>query len=314
MKTFLFRVAVGMMLAVSSMAAPLSSYFDAACNCYRNVPYGGTSWKEPTLDNRVVSQVMDVWLPTTLPVPGELRPVAFYGHANGSDHVIEKGSQGYALIVSQFLAKGYVFVSYEFRHPVTNARPGVTPRLDIQKAIEFFATDVAPDAAVKADPNNTFILGRSRGGGLGILTGLSAEWNVPGITVRAMMGAEAQTTYNCAQIGNTFVIKAERQAFIQSCWLTTPRDAGSALSSVTASAPPVLTRYSAAFFNKPVPAAQYDVHHPDQGLELCDVYASTTPASCQAEDRVIPDNFWLGVVDFFESKRFSLTKVPPVFK
>jgi acetyl esterase/lipase len=271
--------------------------YNSACNCYRNVPYGSTTWIEPTT-KKLAKQVMDVWMPPkTFSGP---RPIAYYGHPNGGSNTIAKDITAgslYMRLVKPLTDRGFVVVSYEFRHPVVNYIAGSpTPRYDIQKAINYFVNNHA--AALNADPTNSFISGQSRGGGLGILTALTGK--LPGTTVRAMWTYQAQTTFNCTEMANTFVIPSERTAFMTQC--TAVPDAGSSLQSVTASAPPIVAEYDRPFNMVQVPAAKVDVHYPDFGYQLCQRYAAIESASqCDGRQSVTNETAWIGMADFFSA-------------
>lgn len=271
--------------------------WDDHCRCYRQVSYGPTSWYEPTT-RKMARQVMDIFVPPGTPPAGGW-PVAYYGHPNGSTHFIAMDTNPdskWSTLVRPLLEQGYVVVSYEFRHPVVNYVAGSpTPRYDIQKAINTFVSRHAE--ALNADPTNSFISGQSRGGGLGILTALTGK--LTGTTVRAMWTYQAQTTFNCNEMANTFVIPSERDAFLSRC--TAVPDAGSSLQSVTASAPPIVAAYDRPFNMVQVPASQVDVHYPDFGYELCRRYA-TEGKQCDGRQSVTNASAWIGMADFFSTQ------------
>jgi len=204
--------------------------YNASCNCYRNVPYGSTTWIEPTT-RKLAKQAMDVWMPPQ-GFSGP-RPIAYYGHPNGTGNYIaydKTAGSLYNRVVKPLTDQGFIVISYEFRHPVVNYVAGSpTPRFDIQKAINTFVNNHA--VALNADPSNTFISGQSRGGGLGILTALTGK--LTGTTVRAIWTYQAQTTFNCTEMANTFVIESDRTAFMTQC--TAVPDAGSSLHTTARS-------------------------------------------------------------------------------
>jgi len=270
--------------------------YNSACNCYRNVPYGSATWLEPTT-KKIAKQVMDVWMPPkTFAGP---RPIVYYGHPNGTSNYIAKDITAgslYSRLVKPLTDRGFVVVSYEFRHPVVNYVAGSpTPRFDIQKAINTFVSKHAE--ALNADPTNSFISGQSRGGGLGILTALTGK--LTGTTVRALWTYQAQTTFNCNEMANTFVIPSERTAFLTQC--TAVPDAGSSLQSVTASAPPIVAAYDRPFNMVQVRASQVDVHYPDFGYELCRRYVAEGTPQCDGRQSVSNDVAWIGMADFFST-------------
>lgn len=268
--------------------------YNSACNCYRDVPYGSVSWMEPTTQ-KTAKQVMDVWMPpATFSGP---RPIVYYGHPNGASSYIAKDSKATSLwskLVKPLTEGGFIVVAYEFRHPVVNYVEGKpAPRYDIQKAINTFVSKHAE--ALNADPSNSFITGQSRGGGLGILTALTGK--LTGTTIRAMWTYQAQTTFNCNEMANTFVIPSDRDEFLAEC--TSVPDAGSSLQSVGPSSPPIVAGYDRPFNMVQVPASKVDVHYPDFGYELCRRYQTEGTRQCDGRQSVSVDNAWVGVADFF---------------
>jgi len=271
--------------------------YNATCNCYRNVPYGTVSWFEPTT-RRVAKQVMDVWMPAAANQTGTM-PIAYYGHPNGSTHTIsmdKTAGSAWSRLIKPLLDRGFVVVSYEFRHPVVNYVEGKpAPRYDIQKAINTFSGSHA--LSLGADPSNSFILGQSRGGGLGIQTALTGKF-YNGTHVRAVWTYQAQTSFDCNEMATTFVIESDRDAFLAQC--TSVPNAGSSLSSVSPSAPPVVASYEHRFHKTLVPASEVDVHHPDFGWQLCVRYsAQEVAAKCQPNEVVDQANAWVGMADYF---------------
>lgn len=274
--------------------------YSATCNCYRNVAYGTKTWFEPTT-MRFAKQVMDIWMPSGVNQPGG-RPIVYYGHPNGSTHTIafdKTAGSMWSKLVKPLTDRGFVVVSYEFRHPVVNYVEGSpAPRYDIQKAINTFSGKYA--ASLGADATNSFITGQSRGGGLGILTALTGKF-YNGTQVRALWTYQAQTSFDCNEMADTFVIENERGAFLAEC--TQVPGAGSSLSSVTPSAPPIVAGYDRAFRKHLVPASEVDVHYPDFGWQLCVNYgAQGVAAQCQPNEVVDKANAWAGMADYFTAQ------------
>ena len=273
--------------------------YNATCNCYRNVPYGTATWLEPTT-KKWAKQVMDIWMPQGF---GGALPIVYYGHPNGTGHTIAKDTSPDSLwsrLVKPLTDQGYIVVSYEFRHPVVNYVEGKpAPRFDIQKAINTFVGSFAQ--SLGADPSNSFISGQSRGGGLGLLTGLSGKFT-GGTTVRAMWTYQAQTTFNCSEMANDFVLESDRTAFLGMC--TAVPGAGSALQAVTSAAPPAHAAYDRPFNMELVPATSVDVHYPDFGWQLCNSYAAKGSANaCQGAQSVPQAGAWTGIADYFNAHR-----------
>ncbi|HEX5683689.1 MAG TPA: hypothetical protein VFY73_06590 [Ideonella sp.] len=273
--------------------------YNASCNCYRAVPYGSATWLEPTT-RKMARQVMDIWMPTGFGGP---RPIVYYGHPNGTSNFIaydKTAGSLYSRFVKPLTDQGYIVVSYEFRHPVVNYVAGSpAPRYDIQKAINYFTSQYT--VGLNADPTNSFITGQSRGGGLGLLTALTGKFT-NGTTVRALWTYQAQTTFNCNEMANDFVLENERSQFLSQC--TAVPGAGSSLQSVSVSAPPVHAAYDRPFRMELVHASDVDVHYPDFGYQLCRRYqAEATESACQATPSVAGDTAWVGMADYFNAHR-----------
>lgn len=275
--------------------------WDDHCRCYRQVSYGPTSWYEPTT-RKMARQVMDIFVPPGTPPAGGW-PVAYYGHPNGSTHFIAMDTNPdskWSTLVRPLLEQGYVVVSYEFRHPVVNYVEGQpVPRYDIQRAINTFATRYA--ATLNADVSNSFIFGRSRGGGLGLLTALTGKFN-GGTQIRALWLAQAQTSFDCNEAAETFVLPEERDEFLASC--QSVPGAGSALKAVRAGSPPVVALYEQAFRKELVHAEEADLHFPDFGWQLCLRYQARGESNhCHAADMVPPEQAWNGMAAYFNAHR-----------
>ena len=225
-------VAPGAAAAAPGLQGPGQAAGDEpGCRCHRNLPYGPVSWQEPTT-GRQARQEMDVWMPDRARWPGP-HPVVYFGHANGADHVItysKAPDSMWSRFVKPLNDAGYIVVSYEFRHPVVNNVPGrKPPGKDIEKAINYFVGTYG--AALNADPSNSYITGRSRGGGLGLLTALTGRFT-GGTVIRAIRAFQAQTTYDCREAADLFVIPSQRDDFVSDC--QDVPGAGSALQSVNA--------------------------------------------------------------------------------
>jgi acetyl esterase/lipase len=296
-------------LALAALITPLTTSaqtaqdvppnWDEHCRCYRHVSYGPVSWYEPTT-RKVARQEMDIFMPPGTP-PATGWPVAYYGHPNGSTNFIAmdtKAGSKWSTLVRPLLEQGFIVVSYEFRHPVVNYVEGEpVPRYDIQRAINNFATKYA--APLGADPTNSFIFGRSRGGGLGLLTALTGKFN-GGTQIRALWLAQAQTSFDCNEAAETFVLPEEHAEFLASC--QSVPGAGSSLKAVRAGSPPVVALYERAFRKELVHAEEADLHFPDFGWQLCLRYQARGESSqCQAADMVPPEQSWNGMAQYFST-------------
>ncbi|MGM9488350.1 hypothetical protein [Ideonella sp. YS5] len=282
--------------AVTADATPPG--YNANCNCYRNVAYGTTTWYEPTT-RKYAKQVMDIWMPANI-TRAEGAPIVYYGHPNGVGNYIAMDTAPGSLwsrLVKPLTDRGYIVVSYEFRHPVVNYVAGnPVPRYDIQKAINFFTNNYA--STLVADPANSFIAGQSRGAGLGLLTALTGAFT--GSTkVQGIWTYQAQTSFNCNEMAKTYVIQSDRDAFLSQC--VQVDGAGSSLQSVSPSSPPVVTRYERAFHKVLVPASEVDVHYPDFGWQLCKRYGvQGLSAQCSPVENVSDADAWIGMADYFD--------------
>jgi acetyl esterase/lipase len=272
--------------------------YNANCNCYRNVAYGSTTWFEPTT-RKLAHQVMDIWMPAAITRP-EGAPIVYYGHPNGVGNFIAMDTAPGSLwsrLVKPLTDRGYIVVSYEFRHPVVNYVEGKpVPRYDIQKAINYFTTNFASTLA--ADPSNSFIAGQSRGAGLGLLTALTGTFT--GSTkVQAIWTYQAQTSFNCNEMAKTYVIQSDRDTFLSQC--VQVDGAGSSLQAVSPSSPPIVANYDRPFHKVLVPASEVDVHYPDFGWQLCKRYGlQGLSAQCTPIENVGNDAAWLGMADYFD--------------
>ena len=282
--------------AVTSDGTPPG--YNANCNCYRNVAYGSTTWFEPTT-RKFAKQVMDIWMPAAIN-RAEGAPIVYYGHPNGVGHYIAMDTTPGSLwnrLVKPLTDRGYIVVSYEFRHPVVNYVEGMpVPRYDIQKAINYFTANFA--STLNADPSNSFVSGQSRGGGLGLLTALTGYFT--GTTkVQGIWTYQAQTSFNCNEMAKTYVIQSDRATFLSEC--VQVDGAGSSLQAVSPSAPPAVAVYDRPFNKVLEPAAAVDVHYPDFGWQLCKRYgAQGLSAQCTPVESTSNADAWIGMADFFD--------------
>ncbi|WP_396267101.1 hypothetical protein [Ideonella sp.] len=293
-------------VAWAQVTPPLSSqdmapYWDPQCNCYRNVPWGGERWFETSL-NREVSQVYDLWMP---PMASETpMPLVIWAHASGSDHVIpNRKGPVYRGLVSPALAAGMAVMSVEFRHPVDNAYLGAVHHDDLLHVIQY-ARALAP--ALGLDVNNVFLASRSRGT-LAIWTAMQDDRAQPdgslqqqqSSRVTAVFGIQAQTTY-ASEENALYLYEEERKAYLK----RNPGNPlfGSAVASASADDPPVLMRYTPAFYRRLVHRNELSAHHPDYGLTLCQRYTDLgIGEKCLAQDQVQQAQYFAGVIPFFQA-------------
>ncbi|MGB8703059.1 MAG: hypothetical protein WCD18_26885, partial [Thermosynechococcaceae cyanobacterium] len=118
----------------------------------------------------------------------------------------------------------------------TDSNSAIPPNTDIANAVQFlrFHADT-----LRIDPNNIFLAGQSRGS-LGVLTALlpdqkdpkagKSDWRSQSSTVNAVLGYQAQTTYDVEEKINTFVNKNQDNMRCEGSYIT--GQPGSALQQV----------------------------------------------------------------------------------
>jgi hypothetical protein len=100
-------------------------------------------------------------------------------------------------------------------------------------------------------------------------------------------------------MAKTYVIESDRAAFLSQC--VQVDGAGSALSSVTPSSPPIVANYDRPFHKVLVPASEVDVHYPDFGWQLCKRYgAQGLSAQCSPIENISNADAWAGMADYFD--------------
>lgn len=313
----LLALALSAFLHLGATATPPG--YDSECNCYRNVPYGTAQWQEPTLppSDPPRTQVLDIWLPKAGSTPPY--PVVFWGHPNGKTHTIAHNPNNpdstYSRLIKQAINAGALFVSYEFRHPVINAPTTASPtsglsplHFDIRTAIDAFLTTWGPE--LQADASNVFVTGASRGAGLGVWTSLHGGFT-SGAQVRAVWAYNPQTTFQCPETADLFIIPAsvdggvERDAFLarEECQVAGQFGSSIQTAGPQTTSPPMQVRYDGAFFGTPVTNAQFLIHHPDYGLALCSAYAQAGSEACIAKDLIEDSKAWSGMMTYFAQFR-----------
>jgi acetyl esterase/lipase len=178
---------------------------------------------------------------------------------------------------------GYHFISMDFRHPVADqylaGYPVGTPvpHTDVKAALTFLRTNAAK---MKIDVSKMYAFGHSRG----TLALWQAVQSDSAGLVKAVVGYQAQTTYQCQQFADLFMVPGTKtDQDVAECMQDSPYYAqfGSAWSGVRPELKlHVLLQYKEKFYLqsdapnetrvKPITAQelkQYDrVHYPNFGM------------------------------------------------
>lgn len=284
--------------ATASAPAPTTAGVKAGARTYQ---WGSAVWREPSLGCALMSQTFDFW-PAAGPVK-TVYPTIVYFHATGSTSHVKSTSVVYQNLIGPAIAQGYNVVSVEYRHPTGDQYLAVTNNgqvfhQDVGLVIQYLRANAA---TFHISTRNLFAFGHSRGtlslwqalqpdmGGLG--TGL------PSSKVSAVFGYQPQTTYQCDEFANLFLLPGDPSTlkWVQSCKKNNPYwpQFGSAISSVTVDSPPVMLQYQMGF--ELVPGSQTEIqpvsidylkttygstdHYPDQGIALYDAYLAVGNAN-----------------------------------
>jgi hypothetical protein len=265
---------------------------------YVAVQWGPEQWKENTRGCVDTRQIFDV-LPAAgyIPSPdGKVYPAIVYFHENGATQSWEFTSKLHENVVQEAHSKGFHFISVEFRHPVSNQYlnddplPNFIPHTDAGKFIQFLRKN---REKLKLDDRNIFVFGRSRGA-IALWQGLQPDLGSgpTSSAIRAFVGYQAQTTYQCRRFSENFFIQDDRAKVEEAKCLaenTHDRHFGNAVDSVNASTSlPVRLQYEKYFVAENgrdgrvarLPAdelvANFDtLHYPNFGLALYYKYEDT---------------------------------------
>lgn len=282
---------------------PLSAIeaYRTSSTSWADVPWGPESWFEPTTGT-TLSQVMDIWVPTTTRPPNGYPSVSFF-HANGNTHKSLSNT-----FRNELLAAGLAVISVEFRHPVTNVALGA-PHLDVGRAIQYLR---ALGAGLQLDSNRVGATSRSRGA-LCVWQALQPDLADGGSPtyqgrmssrIHAVWAYAAQTTYSTTEFANTFIVPGDRAAFLA----LNPDDArwGSAIQSVATATyrPPMMIRHEKAHPTGLVSGAVADdIHYPGFGSAFRDAYIAAGASSLiTALDLIPPEDATAGAAAWFLSK------------
>ena len=262
----------------------------------------GRHWREADPQDKrrdtTLYQRFDLYRPKRASLTQAL-PLVIWAHPNGqSEHLAPERLKS---LVGPAAGAGFAFMSIEFRHPVASqpAAPDPTsaPRLDIPHTDIARAVQWARSRAQQLgiDPHNVFLLGQSRGS-LAVLTALmpdqrddssGTDYRRASSRVNAVFAVHAQTSYDHAQVRDTFITPQDWPRFDDPVlgypWFDDP---GSAIDEASADDPPVMLRYERAPTapqrvvplslpdshrscpSRPDVPGCFDVHHPNFGLAL----------------------------------------------
>lgn len=184
-----------------------------ALGVYKNLPWGGVRWRDPTRSCKYSRQQYDFWPPASYTeVPDAIAyPVIVYFHPNGTNNHFDADSPIYNRVAKPAHDLGYIFISVEFRHPVSDeyladADPdNKVPHQDAGLFLQFLQQRAAQ---MKVNTRNIFAFGHSRGT-LAVWQALQPD--APGQTythqVAGFVGYQAQTSYGCEVFSARYLVQ-----------------------------------------------------------------------------------------------------------
>jgi len=285
--------------------------------------WGNYFWQEPALGCKWVGLTFDYW-PAANGYAGP-RPTILYFHPNEASSHVKPGAAFDVNVIQPATQAGYNVLSVEFRHPVTDQY------LAKYNNGQVFHTDVGlfvmwlrqHAAQLNVSTNNIFSFGYSRGT-LSLWQALQPDMGGPGTglpssLVSAVIGYQAQTTYQCDEYGTLFLqmkTDPDSVAAVQNCkdtnWMYP--QFGSAVDSVTSSSVPVMLQYQLGFelqgtsrtlIRKVTYAyliANYEEeHYPDYGIALYDAYGRKSNRGAVYPQAFVPyDQQFIGWQSFIQ--------------
>jgi acetyl esterase/lipase len=309
---YVAAMALAGFLMPSVQARPATGVWKDDCKCYRSVVWGPELWVDTTyrVPHQNFQQNLDFW---PLQRHATNQPLIIWAHPGGGTKFIPVQSDPenptlYDKIIVPARANGFAVASLEYRHPVHNDYIVPAPHVDIGLAVQSIR---AMADSLGIDPNNIFLMGGSQGT-LVVWQGMQPDMKQPGADgpagqsslVNAVYGYDAQATYQGTEVADMFLVPWDRQSFLDNWLIEHPQDPlfGSAVSSVTSAAPPLIVKYERAYFNRLVTTDELTVHHPDFGLALCAAYVTAgIPDKCQSFELVPKDEDYAGAYPFFLS-------------
>ena len=187
--------------------------------CYAD----GTAWVEQQYGGPAdvtFDQRFEFYRSSALPKT-QVVPLIIWSHPNGPTQVMIKNDAGpnetsplMEKLVVPAVNSGFAFMSIQFRHPRASQSadpqkfdPKV-PNTDIANAVQWVRSRAA---GLGVDPDHIFLVGQSRGS-LALLTAFMADqarpdapdWHSQSSKPKAVFAAQAQTTYEHAELRDTF--------------------------------------------------------------------------------------------------------------
>lgn len=205
----------GVPLPTSGVFGPSNLPPPNALGVYKNLPWGGVRWRDPTRSCKYSRQQFDFWPPSGYSqlADGKSYPTIVYFHPNGTNNHFDEGSHLYRQVAEKAHGLGYIFISVEFRHPVSDeyladADPdNKVPHQDAGLFLQFLQQETA-EGQIKVDTRNIFAFGHSRGT---LALWQTLQPDAPGQTythqVSGFVGFQAQTSYGCEVFSNRYLIQ-----------------------------------------------------------------------------------------------------------
>ena len=286
--------------------------------------WGSAIWLEPSYGCASFAQTFD-FFPAEGPTGNDanaVHPTIVYFHPNAASSKVRIDGAFGRNVIQPALAAGYNVVSVEFRHPVIDQYlapqlGGQVPHQDTGLAIQYLRAH-ARSLGISSD--NLFAFGYSRGS-LALWQALQPDLGggttgKPSSKVSGFFGYQAQTTYQCQQYAQRFLVASDpnTQSQVDACLAENWYDAqfGSALDSVTASSLPVRLQYQQGLelvpgtkkkiqlVTVPYLLANYETeHYPDFGMALYNAYRAVGNTRISyPETYVTADRQFTGWQDF----------------
>lgn len=279
------------------------SQYQISPTVWGNIPYGPKSWKEVTLNNKMLYQVFDIRIPEGTPPPDGW-PIMFYYHPNGLSKFIKAGSFIDLKVVQPCLKAGIAVVSVEFRHPVTNKavlgdaylEAYNDPGLAIQAAKSLHV-------ALNLDINRIGIVAKSRGS-LALFANLLPDLaNSSAITYAGTLSSRAthvwinkgQSIHQTEPAAQLFVVPEDYDQFIDAMPPNDPLllNQIDLVQTPDASVPKLHLVSQYEYYVDKQPAAivlDNPLHYPDMMRVLAEAYRTTEFAPLVSESTNIRDS------------------------
>lgn len=287
---------------------------------YTTYAYGSVLWREPSLHCFVVGQTFDFYEGSGK--SDQPRPTIVYFHGNGSSSHVLTSSPTYINLIVPAVKAGFNVASVEYRHPVTDEylaqwEGGVVPTLDTGYAMQYLRDNAGK---LNISQANVFSFGHSRGT-LALWQAMQPDMGggttgMPSSLPQAYFGFGPQTTYQCQEFSTLFFVQdADAAAEVANCEATNEywQQFGSAVDSVTASAPPVHLQADGPFVLQKGTQDQIELltyaqfqkqkfstgHYPDYAIAMLDAFERVgNPGMDYPEQNVKGKNAFVGWQNF----------------